>query len=218
VPLRTTVALLLVDALLATVNWPDKGPAVAGSKLTSRVNAKVGFKVTGKVAPDMVKPVPLKVAELIVMGAVPVDMRVTGSVAAVFTVTFPKPKLAVLMFNAATFAAEAFKAITKVLEAPPILAVKVTACAVVTADTVTANATLVAFAETITVAGTATTALLLLRLTLRPLLPAAELRVTVQASVPVPVKDALPQEIELKTDETPVPVPAFAVLAVLLPE
>lgn len=107
-PLRTTVAVPLVDALLATVSWPDTAPAVAGSKFTSSVSAKVGFKVTGKVAPDMVKPVPVKVAELIVTGAVPVDVSITGSVDAVFTVTVPKATLAVLMVNPGTFAAEAF--------------------------------------------------------------------------------------------------------------
>ena len=169
-----TVAVLLVDALLTTVNWPDTGPATCGSKFTSIVTAEVGFKVTGKVAPEMVKPVPLKVAELIVTGAVPVDVSVTGSVDAVFNVTFPKVKLAVLMDKEATFAAAAFSCIEKVLETPPALAVNVTACDVVTGDAVAVNPTLVSFAGTVTMTGTATAALPLLKLTLKPLLPAAK--------------------------------------------
>ena len=55
--------------------------------------------MTGKVAADIVKPVPLSVAELMVTGAVPVEVNVTGSVDAVFTVTLPNAKLAGLMVN-----------------------------------------------------------------------------------------------------------------------
>ena len=55
--------------------------------------------MTGKVAADIVKPVPLSVAELMVTGAVPVEVNVTGSVDAVFTVTLPNAKLAGLIVN-----------------------------------------------------------------------------------------------------------------------
>ena len=189
-------------------------PAVCGSKFTSSVSAKVGFKVTGKVAPDMVNPVPLNVAELIVTGAVPVEVRTTGSVDEVFTVTFPKAKLAVLMFNEGMFPWEAFNCIAKVLETPPALAVKVTACAFVTADTVAVNPAVVAFAGTVTIAGTATAALPLPRLTLKPLLPAAEVSVTEQASLPAPVRDGLAQEIALSAAKTAEPVPALGALVV----
>jgi hypothetical protein len=166
----------------------------------------------------MVKPVPLKLAELIVTGAVPVDVIITGSVDVVFTVTFPKGKLAVLMANAGTFAAVIFSWTEKVLETPPALAVKVTAWAVATADTVVVNPALVAFAGTVTVAGTVTAALPLVKPTLKPPLPAAELSVTVQASVPAPVKDALTQEIVLSDAEAAVLVPPLAVLVVLPPD
>ncbi|MEA2539246.1 MAG: hypothetical protein QOH35_612 [Acidobacteriaceae bacterium] len=166
----------------------------------------------------MVKPGPLKVAELIITGAVPVDVSVTDNVDDVFTVTFPKAKLAVLMFNVATFAAEAFSCIEKVLETPPALAVNDTTCAIVTADTVAANPALVALAGTVTVAGTAMAALLLAKPTLKPLLPAAELRVTVHASLPAPVSDVLLQEIALNAGEAALIVPALAVLVVLLPD
>jgi hypothetical protein len=55
--------------------------------------------VTGKVAPDIVNPVPLNDAELMVTGADPVEVNVTGSVDAVFTVTSPKARLAALTLN-----------------------------------------------------------------------------------------------------------------------
>jgi hydrogenase/urease accessory protein HupE len=51
------------------------------------------------VVPDIVKPVPLGVPELIVRGAVPVDVNVTGSVVGVFTVTLPNVRLAALIVN-----------------------------------------------------------------------------------------------------------------------
>ena len=169
--------------------------------------------MTGKVAPDIVKPVPLSVAELMVTGAVPVEVNVTGSVDAVFTVTLPNAKLAGLIVNVGT---AAFSCSAKVLETPPALAVRVTDCAVVTDDTVAVNPALVALAGTTTVAGTVTEALLLVRPTLTPPLPAAELSVTVHASLPAPVMDALLQESPLNTPGTAVPVPVRPINAVPL--
>ena len=67
-----------------------------GSNCTLSVTDWFGFKVTGKVAPDMVKPVPVKSAELMVTGAVPLDVKVTGWVEAVFTVTSPKVRVPAL--------------------------------------------------------------------------------------------------------------------------
>jgi hypothetical protein len=99
VPLKLTTAVLLVDELLWIVSWPDAAPAVAGSNCTFRVIDWFGFKVAGNVAPDTVKPPPLAVAELMVTGAVPVDVSVTGSVEAVFTVTLPNAKLAGLIVS-----------------------------------------------------------------------------------------------------------------------
>jgi hypothetical protein len=69
---------------------------VTGSNCTFRVTDWVGFKVTGKVAPDIVKPAPLRVPELMVTGAVPVEVSVTGFMDAVFSVTLPNAKLAEL--------------------------------------------------------------------------------------------------------------------------
>ena len=169
--------------------------------------------MTGKVAADIVKPVPLSAAELMVTGAVPVEVNVTGSVDAVFTVTLPNAKLPGLMVNVGT---AAFSCSAKVLETPPALAVRVTDCAVVTDDTVAVNPALVALAGTTTVAGTATEALLLVRPTLTPPLPAAELSVTVHVSLPAPVIDALVQDSPLNTPATAVPVPVRPINAVPL--
>ena len=99
VPLRFTTAVLLVDELLWIVNCPDAGPVAVGSNCTLSVTDWFGFKVTGKVAPDTVKPLPVSVSELTVTGAVPVEVRVTGCFDEVFTVTLPNVKLAVLSAN-----------------------------------------------------------------------------------------------------------------------
>jgi len=184
-----------------------------GSNFTLKVTDWVGFSVTGKVAPDIVNPVPVNAAELMVRGAVPVEVNVTGSVDAVFTVTSPKARLAGLMVNVGT---PAFSCRVKVLETPPALAVSVTACAVETDDTVAVNPALVALAGTTTVTGTVTAALLLVKDTLTPPLPAGPLSVTVQASVPAPVIDALLQDNALKVAATVVPVPVSPITAVPL--
>jgi hypothetical protein len=165
------------------------------------------------VAPDIVKPVPLNVAELMVTGAVPVEVNVTGSVEEVFTVTLPKARVVALTVNVGT---AAFSCSAKLLETLPALAVKVTACAVVTDDTVAVNPALVALAGTTTVAGTVTAALLLARATLKPPLPAAVVSVTVQASLPDPVIDALLQVSALSAAGTAVPVPVKLITAVPL--
>ena len=72
---------------------------MAGSNCTFSVTDWPGFKVTGNVAPDTVNPVPLNAAELMVTGAVPVEVNVTGCVDAVFTVTSPNVRLAALIVN-----------------------------------------------------------------------------------------------------------------------
>ena len=175
------------------VSCPVAAPAAVGSNCTCSVTAKLGFKVTGNVAPDIVKPVPLSVPELTVTGAVPVEVNVTGSVDGVFTVTLPNVKSVALIVNVAP-ATAAFSCRAKLSETLPALAVSFTACADVTADTLAVNPALVPFAATITVAGTVTAALLLARLTVKPPLPAAAASVTVQLSLPDPVIDALLQE------------------------
>jgi hypothetical protein len=175
--------------------------------------ARVGFKVTGNVAPDIVNPVPVNVAELMVTGAVPLEVSVTGSVDGVFSVTLPNAALAGLMVNVGT---AAFSCSAKVFDTPPVLAVRVTACAVVTEVTAAVKPALVALAGTTTATGTVTAVLLLLNPTLTPPLPAAELSVTVHVSFPAPVSDALLQERELNVPGAAVPVPLSPTTAVPL--
>jgi hypothetical protein len=186
---------------------------VVGSNCTFRVTACVGFRAIGNVAPEIVKPVPLSVAEAIVTGSVPVEVKVTGSVDAVFTVTLPNATPAGLTVNVGT---AALSCRAKLLETLPTLAVSVTACAVETDATVAVKPPLLVLAGTTTVAGTVTAALLLAKATLKPPLPAAALNVTVHASVPAPANDALVQESALSAAGTAVPVPVRPTTAVPL--
>jgi hypothetical protein len=71
---------------------------------------------------------------------------------------------------------------------------------------------MVAPIATETEAGTTTAGLLLERVTSAPPIGAAGLSVTVQRSLPGPVRETLPQEIALKA--TPFPVPLRAMTAV----
>jgi hypothetical protein len=205
VPVRLITADGLVEELLVRVSAPVTAPATEGSKLTVSVAVCPWLRVSGKLAPGMLKPAPATVPALMVSGAVPVDIRVTDcGVAAVFTVTLPNAMLPVLSLKCGM---KAFSSRAKVFETVPEVAVRVTVCAVVTEAMVAEKATLVALAGTVTVAGRVTAGLLLERLTLSPPLPAAELRVTVQASVPDPVIETLVQESALGVPGAAVPVP-----------
>ena len=156
---------------------------------------------------------PVSAAVLIVTGAVPVEVKVTERVVAVFTVILPNAKLVVLMLSVGT---AAFNCRVKLLVMPPALAVRAADCTVLTDDTVAVKPALVAFAGTVTEVGTITAESLLDRLTLNPPLGAAALNVTVQASVPDPVIDTLLQEIPLNAAVgvavTPVPLKLITAL------
>jgi hypothetical protein len=158
-------------------------------------------------------PVPLTVAPLIVKGAVPVEVKVSDFVVAVLSVTLPKTRLVVLTLSVGT---EAFNCSAKLFVTPVELAVNVAACAVPTALTFAVKPALVAFAGTISVDGTVTAALLLVIATLKPPLGAAPLKVTVHASVPAPVIEALPHEKALNVGAFAIPVPLKFTLVVLL--
>jgi len=161
----------------------------------------LGFSVTGKVAPETPKPVPLTVAELIVSAAVPLEVSVSDCAEGVFRFTLPKERLPALRVIAGT---AAFNCKAKFTEALPALAVSVAVCVVLTAETVAENAALAAPAATVTVAGTVTAELLLAKLTANPPLGAAPFSETVHASVPEPVKEALAQETELNPNSAKV--------------
>ena len=126
--------------------------------------------MTGNVAPDIVKPAPVSAAELIVTGAVPVDVNVTGWVDGVSSGILPKATLAGLMLSVGTLA---FSCRVRLWATPPPVAVSTTVWAEVTAAALATNPVLVPFAGTSTVPGTVIAALLLARLTLKPPLAAA---------------------------------------------
>jgi hypothetical protein len=104
VPLRLITCVPLVVALLTTVMEPVASPVVVGSNLTCSVSVCPAFRVTGKVAPDIEKPVPVSVPALMVSGEVPDDVNVTDSVVGVLTVTSPKLSAFVLTLRAGEFA------------------------------------------------------------------------------------------------------------------
>lgn len=189
-PLKLVSAVLLVEELLWTVSCPVDDPGTVGSNCTSNVTAKPGFKVTGKVAADIVKAVPLTTPELTVTGVVPVEVSVTGCVTVVLTVILPNAILAGLTVSVGT---AALSCRAKVWLMPPALAVSVAACAEVTGETDAVNVVPRAFAGTVTVAGTVTAALLLPRFTLTGPLAATVIS-TLQTSLPEPVKEELVQE------------------------
>ena len=58
-----------------------------------------GFSVTGNVAPENVKPAPVRLAALTVTADVPVEVRVTDCVSAVPTGSSPKLTLFVLKLS-----------------------------------------------------------------------------------------------------------------------
>jgi hypothetical protein len=181
VPLRLMVAVGLVGALLVTRIDPVTAPAVVGSNVTCSVAVCPGFRVTGKVAPPRVKPVPVSAAALIVRAAVPEDVIVTVWLVEVFRFTFPKVRLLVLRLIATVCPLSCSE---KTFEAPPAVAVSVADWVEVTAAIVAVKGAVVAPAATVTEAGTVTAALLLASVTACPPVGAAALSVTVHASVP----------------------------------
>lgn len=202
VPLRPIVTEGPVVELLVIVNCPVDDPAELGLKCISKVTARPGFNVTGKVAPDMVKPAPVSAAALMLTGAVPIEVRVIGCVAVAFTATSPNGTLVALMLS---IGIAAFNCKAKLSVTPPAVAVSVTVCG--TGETVAVNLALVAPAATVTVAGTVTAILLLARVTVSPPLAAAAFSVTVQESLPDPVRELLLQDNAIRAG-TPAPLRA----------
>lgn len=142
-------------------------------------------------APDNLKPVPLSVAAVTFTGAVPEEVKITDWVLAVpFAATLPNATLLELTVSLGT---AAFSLRAKPLVTLPAVAATVTDSATATGDTVAVKLALADFAETETVAGTVTAVLLLDSFTLR-LLAAGALSVTVQTSVPEPVRVVLLQD------------------------
>jgi hypothetical protein len=79
----------LLEELLLTVSEPVAAPAVVGSKLTVRVALWFGCRVTGKLTPEALKPVPDTATPLMVSAAVPVEVSVSDFVVGVLRLTLP---------------------------------------------------------------------------------------------------------------------------------
>jgi len=90
VPLRLTVDVPPVEELLEKVMLPIAEPATVGEKLTCKVATCPGLRVRGNVAPDILKPAPVIVAELTVTAAVPEEVSVSVLVEVDFRFTLPK--------------------------------------------------------------------------------------------------------------------------------
>jgi hypothetical protein len=123
-----------------------------------------------------------------VSATLPDEVRVSGCVVAVFSCTVPNASVEELTVSPGV---AAFSCSAALADTPLAVAVRVALCAVVTAEAVAVKPADVAPLATVTDAGTVTALLLLDRFTASPPLPAAEVSVTVQASVAAPVS-ALP--------------------------
>ena len=100
VPLRLTVTDDPVTELLVNVSCPVATPAAAGSNCTFSAAVSPGLIVIGKLWPEIVNPVPVKAAALIVTAADPIDDKMSCCVAGVFTGTVPNARLDALSVSA----------------------------------------------------------------------------------------------------------------------
>lgn len=205
VPLRLTTAVGLVEELLVMVSVPVNELAWPAENCIFSVAVCPGLRVSGVVTPDAVKSEPtIETAEM-VTGALPAEDSVTGRVAVDPTLTLPKLRVVVLRTSVGV---PVVNCKTKLLLVLFAVAVRVADCVEVNAETVAVKVAVVALAGTVNEVGTDTTESVLTRLTTSPPVGAAVLRVTVQASVPAPVMDALLQESELSVPADAAPVPA----------
>jgi hypothetical protein len=101
-PLRLITVDVPLDELLVKVNEPVSAPAAEGSNCTVSVAVEFGLRVSGKVAPEKVKPDPATAASLMITATVPVEDKVSVCVVAVFTLTLPKPMLPALTLRVGT--------------------------------------------------------------------------------------------------------------------
>ena len=203
-PLKATVAVGLVDALLVTESCPVADPVAVGLKVRVTFRVWPGFRVAGRLTAGAEKPVPVTEIAFTVTAAVPLEVRVRVCVVELFTTTAPNETLVALMVKAGV---AAFSCRATLCDELPELALTVADCAVVTEATVAVNDTLLAVAGTVTELGTVTALLLLARATLTPPVGAEPERLTVQESDRAPVIEVVPQETALTVGATAVPVP-----------
>lgn len=201
------VTVAFVDELLEIVSCPDAEPTTVGLKVNVSEMACPGFSVAGKLTDDVENPLPVTAIDLIVTAEVPVDVSVTVCVVELFTTTEPKEMLLAFTLSAGV---AAFNCSEVDFDEPPLLAVIVADCAVVTAATVAEKVADVAVAGTVTEPGTVTELLLLERAILTPPVGAEADSVTVHESDSAPVMDVLLHDSPLTLGVVVVPVPLRA--------
>lgn len=96
IPLSDTIAVFPLLESLVIATWPADPPIVMGLNCTCSVVDCDGFSVIGKLAPTILKPVPVISAEFTVTGNVPVDVNVNDCIVAVFNATSPKLRFEVV--------------------------------------------------------------------------------------------------------------------------
>jgi hypothetical protein len=97
VPLSPTTVEPPLEELLTRKSCPAAAPEAVGSNSTLNAIVWPGARVTGRLAPEIEKPVPESAAALTVTGTVPVEERTTGCETGESTGTLPKATLEVLM-------------------------------------------------------------------------------------------------------------------------
>lgn len=201
VPVRATLCVPFVVELLAITSVPVAAPVAAGVNCTFTVADCPGLRVAGRLMPPNVNAAPAIVILLTVTGSVPVELSVTVLVDVAFSVCVPKARLLVFRVTAevAAFNCSANVAVP--------FADSVAVCVVSTAVTTAANEADVAPEDTVTDAGTVTAVSLLVTCTLWPPVGAGALNVTVHASLPAPVMDALAQASLVTVGVSAAPLP-----------
>ena len=117
-------AVPFVEELLVMVSVPVAAPAEVGSNWTVNVTVWFGLSVSGKVAPETEKPAPVRLAELTVTGAPPVEVKATDWVAGELRLTSPNATLVALMLSVDV---AALSCRAKISDVVPALADSVTA-------------------------------------------------------------------------------------------
>lgn len=190
-PLTFTVA---VGAVLKIDSCPDTELAVVGRNCTVSTVDWPGLSVAGKPPPVTVKPVPVIESELIVTATVPLDVTVTGFVIAEPTATLPKASDVVLTV---TPGVAAFSCSPTLCDEELALADTVAVCEVLTEEMVALKEAVVAPLGTVTLLGTFTALLLLVKVTPKPADGAPEVSDTVHDVVAAPVKELLAHDTPL---------------------
>ncbi len=104
VPLRLIADVAPLDELLLSVTVPLTAPAAVGLNTISSVAVWPGFRVSGKLTPEIVYPAPLTEPALNVTAAVPDEVSVIDAVPVAPTATVPKLTVDVLRVSVGTAA------------------------------------------------------------------------------------------------------------------